>query len=254
MKVVLVTGGFDPLHSGHISYFKEAKKLGDKLVVGLNSDKWLARKKGKPFMPIQERVEIVKNLQMVDDVLCWDDDDDSASGAIFKLMATSGYNCDIVFANGGDRTKDNIPEMKLWSDKVEFVFGVGGSHKQNSSSWILEEYKHPKTKRNWGWYRVLDDKPGYKVKELVISPKSKLSMQRHFKRSEHWYVLKGTCNIITDGPAGRQERQMEANSPGYSIGKETWHKGVNPLNTPCHILEVQYGEECIEEDIERKDV
>ena len=81
MKVVLVTGGFDPLHSGHISYFKEAKKLGDKLVVGLNSDKWLARKKGKPFMPIQERVEIVKNLQMVDDVLCWDDDDDSA-GAV----------------------------------------------------------------------------------------------------------------------------------------------------------------------------
>ena len=205
-------------------------------------------------MPIQERVEIVKNLQMVDDVLVWDDEDDSASGAIFKLMATSGYNCDVIFANGGDRTKDNIPEMKLWSDKVEFVFGVGGSHKQNSSSWILEEYKHPKTQRNWGWYRVLDEKPGYKVKELVINPNSSLSMQRHFKRSEHWYVLKGTCNIITDGPAGRQERQMEANSPGYSIGKETWHKGVNPLNTPCHILEVQYGEECIEEDIERKDV
>ena len=197
MKVVLVTGGFDPLHSGHISYFKEAKKLGDKLVVGLNSDEWLTRKKGKPFMPIQERVEIVKNLQMVDDVLVWDDEDDSASGAIFKLMATSGYNCDVIFANGGDRTKDNIPEMKLWSDKVEFVFGVGGSHKQNSSSWILEEYKHPKTQRNWGWYRVLDEKPGYKVKELVINPNSSLSMQRHFKRSEHWYVLKGTCNIIT---------------------------------------------------------
>ena len=66
MKVVLVTGGFDPLHSGHISYFKEAKKLGDKLVVGLNSDEWLTRKKGKPFMPIQERVEIIRNLKMVD--------------------------------------------------------------------------------------------------------------------------------------------------------------------------------------------
>ena len=186
MKVVLVTGVFDPLHSGHISYFKEAKKLGDKLVVGLNSDEWLTRKKGKPFKTIQERVEIVKNLQMVDDVLVWDDEDDSASGAIFKLMATSGYNCDVIFANGGDRTKANIPEMKLWSDKVEFVFGVGGSHKQNSSSWILEEYKHPKTQRNWGWYRVLDEKPGYKVKELVINPNSSLSMQRHFKRSEHW--------------------------------------------------------------------
>ena len=65
MKVVLVTGGFDPLHSGHISYFKEAKKLGDKLVVGLNSDEWLTRKKGKPFMPIQERVEIIRNLKII---------------------------------------------------------------------------------------------------------------------------------------------------------------------------------------------
>ena len=96
MKVVLVTGGFDPLHSGHISYFKEAKKLGDKLVVGLNSDEWLTRKKGKPFMPIKERVEIIRNLKMVDDVLTWEDNDDSASGAIFKLMATSGYNLSLI--------------------------------------------------------------------------------------------------------------------------------------------------------------
>ena len=167
-------------------------------------------------------------------------------------MATSGYNCDIVFANGGDRTKDNIPEMKLWSDKVEFVFGVGGSHKQNSSSWILEEYKHPKTKRNWGWYRVLDDKPGYKVKELVISPKSKLSMQRHFKRSEHWYVLKGSCDILTDGKAGLQTVTLKALTHGYDIGKEVWHQGINETDEPCHILEVQYGEECTEADIERK--
>ena len=86
MKVVLVTGGFDPLHSGHIEYFKEAKKLGDKLIVGVNSDAWLTRKKGKPFMPIQERVEIIRNLKMVDDVLTWDDSDDSASGEIYKLM------------------------------------------------------------------------------------------------------------------------------------------------------------------------
>ena len=253
MKVVLVTGGFDPLHSGHISYFKEAKKLGDKLVVGLNSDEWLTRKKGKPFMPIKERVEIIRNLKMVDDVLTWEDNDDSASGAIFKLMATSGYNCDIVFANGGDRTQNNIPEMKLWSDKVEFVFGVGGSHKQNSSSWILEEYKHPKTQRNWGWYRVLDDKPGYKVKELVISPKSKLSMQRHFKRSEHWYVLKGSCDVLTDGHAGLQTVTLNACKQGYDIGKEVWHQGINNHDDPCHILEVQYGEECIEDDIERKE-
>ena len=65
MKVVLVTGGFDPLHSGHISYFKEAKKLGDKLVVGLNSDEWLTRKKGRPFMPFKERLKIIQNLKII---------------------------------------------------------------------------------------------------------------------------------------------------------------------------------------------
>ena len=67
--IVLVTGGFDPLHSGHIEYFKDAKKLGGKLVVGLNSDEWLTNKKGKPFMPLNERMEIVGNLSMVDEIM-----------------------------------------------------------------------------------------------------------------------------------------------------------------------------------------
>ena len=72
MKVVLVTGGFDPLHSGHIAYLTAAKKLGDKLVVGINSDEWLTRKKGKPFMPLRERISIISALSVVDDVLTWD--------------------------------------------------------------------------------------------------------------------------------------------------------------------------------------
>ena len=197
MKVVLVTGGFDPLHSGHIAYLTAAKELGDKLVVGVNSDEWLTRKKGKPFMPLRERLSIIRALAVVDDVLTWDDSDDSACGAIYKLMATSGYGQDIIFANGGDRTKENIPEMTVFHDKVEFVFGVGGEDKKNSSSWILEEYKYPKTIRNWGWYRVLDEQAGYKVKELVIEPGKSLSMQRHQHRAEHWYVLKGQVTIGT---------------------------------------------------------
>ena len=143
MKVVLVTGGFDPLHSGHISYFKEAKKLGDKLVVGLNSDEWLTRKKGKPFMPIQERVEIIRNLKMVDDVLTWDDSDDSASGAIYKLIATSGYNKDIVFANGGDRILSNTPEMQVCKEVgIGLLWNVGGGKIQSSSTLV--------NKRMWG--------------------------------------------------------------------------------------------------------
>ena len=81
-KIVLVTGGFDPIHSGHIEYFKEAKQLGDILVVGVNSDAWLTRKKGAPFMPLLERTNIVRNLKMVDFVIDFDDSDGSAKHAI----------------------------------------------------------------------------------------------------------------------------------------------------------------------------
>ena len=88
MDVVLVTGGFDPLHSGHLAYFKAAKQLGDKLIVGLNSDEWLIRKKGKPFMPFHERIEIIKGLSVVDEVISFDDSDDTACGAIYKTLAT----------------------------------------------------------------------------------------------------------------------------------------------------------------------
>ena len=110
MDVVLVTGGFDPLHSGHIEYFKEAKKLGDVLVVGINSDEWLTRKKGRPFMKFKDRLAIIQSLEMVDDVISFEDNDDTANQAIFKLMCTSANRANIIFANGGDRKKGAVPE------------------------------------------------------------------------------------------------------------------------------------------------
>ena len=250
MTIVLVTGGFDPLHSGHIAYFEAAKKLGDQLVVGINSDAWLVRKKGRAFMPLKERVAIVKNLKNVDWVMDFNDEDDTANHAISKLIASTSIGSKIIFANGGDRTEKNIPEMNKWPN-VDFVFGVGGEAKQNSSSWILEEWKSPKTIRNWGWYRVLDDKPGYKVKELVIEPGKSLSMQRHTHRAEHWYVLKGKCLIKTEWDNRSEKQTVNANGT-YTIDKTVWHQGCNDTKEPCHILEVQYGDKCIEEDIERK--
>ena len=254
MKVVLVTGGFDPLHSGHIAYLTAAKKLGDKLVVGINSDEWLTRKKGKPFMPLRERISIISALTVVDDVLTWDDSDDSACGAIFKLMSTSGYGQDIIFANGGDRTKENIPEMTTFQDSVEFIFGVGGEDKMNSSSWILEEYKYPKTIRNWGWYRVLDEQKGYKVKELVIEPGKSLSMQRHEHRAEHWYVLKGEVTIGTlDVSSDLDDTHKLKQNQSTTIEVNEWHQGINHTKELCHILEVQYGSRCEESDIIRNE-
>ena len=250
-KIVLVTGGFDPIHSGHIEYFKAAKELGDILVVGLNSDAWLARKKGQPFMPFTERSSIVENLFMVDHCILFNDDDGSSIEAI-KNVREMYPDSEIIFANGGDRTATNIPEMNFMDKNLTFKFGVGGSNKKNSSSWILEEWKNPKFKRPWGWYRVLDDKPGYKVKELVIEPGKRLSMQKHALRSEHWYILKGKCDIVTDYKGSIITVQKFVNE-SYVIGKNVWHQGQNNYDEPCHILEVQYGERCVEEDIERKD-
>lgn len=250
-KIVIVTGGFDPIHSGHIAYLKAAKKLGDELVVGLNSDEWLARKKGRPFMPFTERLSVMASMNMVDWVINFDDSDGSAKWAIYAVREKFP-DAHIIFANGGDRTSVNIPEMDVEDDNIEFVFGVGGEDKKNSSSWILEEWKSPKTKRPWGWYRILDDKPGYKVKELVIEPGKRLSMQRHFYRSEHWYILKGKCDIATDVEGSKMSITKGANDT-YQIGTGIWHQGQNNYTEPCHILEVQYGEKCVEEDIERKD-
>ena len=138
-KVSLVTGGFDPIHSGHISYFERAKDLSNYLVVGINTNEWLTRKKGQYFLPWIERAEILRHLDMVDAVISWDDEDDSALGAIAKCLEISEQ---VVFCNGGDRTKTNIPEAMGYADdpRVEFQYGIGGEDKMNSSSWILNNY------------------------------------------------------------------------------------------------------------------
>jgi cytidyltransferase-like protein len=252
MKPVLITGGFDPLHSGHIAYFKAAKELGSILFVGVNSDEWLTRKKGRPFMSFEERCAIIKELTVVDRVIGFNDSDDTANHAIFQLQSTTGSGTKIIFANGGDRTKSNIPEMQYTN--VEFAFGVGGESKANSSSWILDEWKTQKTERDWGYWRVLDNRPekGYKVKELVIYPGKALSDQKHFKRSEEWNVLEGTVKMDTEWNGIQSSILLEQKSRTFEIGKEVWHKASNPGTENAHILEVQWGE-CYEEDIERRD-
>ena len=252
MKIVLVTGGFDPVHSGHIAYFKAAKTLGDMLIVGLNSDDWLVRKKGAAFMPWNERLCIINNLSMVDEVYTFDDDDGSAKH--FIQQARAHYpDAELIFANGGDRTKDNIPEMDVVDSNLSFVFGVGGENKMNSSSWILREWKQPKTLRQWGYYRILHDVSGCKVKELTVEPGQSLSMQRHFKRHEFWHVTEGKCLLDTKLSCGSFLPPMELTTfSQVKILQGDWHQLSNPYDTPCRIVEIQYGEECDELDIERE--
>ena len=108
--IVVVSGGFDPVHKGHIALLQEAKQLGDTLIVALNSDRWLSRKKGRSFMMFEERSLILKNMRMVDDVLAFNDSDNTAIDALEKVKKHYP-NDTIIFANGGDRGKDNVPEQ-----------------------------------------------------------------------------------------------------------------------------------------------
>ena len=140
MKIIVISGGFDPVHSGHISYIKSAEKLGDKLVIALNSDSWLKNKKGKFFMPFSERKKILENINGVNEVINFKDDEQGSAIYALEKIKTIYPNDEIIFANGGDRTKENIPEMSL-SD-IKFVFGVGGEDKKNSSSRILKNWKY----------------------------------------------------------------------------------------------------------------
>jgi D-beta-D-heptose 7-phosphate kinase/D-beta-D-heptose 1-phosphate adenosyltransferase len=144
MRIVVVSGGFDPIHSGHLALLREASGMGDKLIVGVNSDEWLTRKKGKPFMNVHERIAILQSIRWVDEVWEFDDTDGTACDLLERvrnhyreiLPALSTYS--IMFANGGDRNETNNAEISV--PNINFVYGVGGSYKKNSSSWIL---------RNW---------------------------------------------------------------------------------------------------------
>lgn len=252
--IVLVTGGFDPLHSGHVSLLNHAHHLGgDQLIVGLNSDAWLARKKGRAFMPWHERMTILDNLHMVDRVIEFDDSDGTACDAIQRVRAMFPTDR-IIFANGGDRTQENIPEMAVQDHNCEFVFGIGGQDKKNSSSWLLEEWKNPKTVRPWGYYRVLHEVQSHtKLKELTVAPKMCLSMQRHDHRAEFWFVAEGEATVYTINSAST-DHEIKCSMILHQscwIAVNEWHQLCNETDHPLRLIEIQFGENCVEEDIER---
>lgn len=251
MRVVIATGGFDPLHSGHIAYFQAAKQLGDILCVGVNSDKWLTRKKGRPFMPFEERKAIVENIKCVGNAFAFDDANDTAIEAIEHVKKVFPRNTEIIFANGGDRTEDNIPEMVF--DDVSFVFGVGGDNKLNSSSWILKEWLAPTTTRSWGTYTILDQGDGWLTKQLEFNPQQSLSDQRHVHRSEHWHIVEGLVKMELEFENGHKSFAVLNAGMSLDIPKNTWHKAHNVGDNVAKVIEVWMGKSLSESDITRRD-
>lgn len=134
VKIVCVSGGFDPAHRGHMDYIRSAAELGDVVVI-LNSDDWLKRKKGYTFMAWEDRAAVLREVKGVMDVVTVDDSDGTVCQALEQIRPD-------IFANGGDRFKDNVPEKQLCERLgIEMMFNVGGG-KVASSSEIVEKVRH----------------------------------------------------------------------------------------------------------------
>ena len=249
--IVAVSGGFDPIHIGHTRLFKAAKKLGDKLVVILNNDNWLKKKKGFVFMPQKERIELLKALTHVSEVVLTvhpkNPEDMSVCEALKKVKPH-------IFAQGGDRNVKNIPACEVELQKelgFKVVENIGKDGKIQSSSWLLSKYaneSHQKTLRPWGYFRVVGEGKNFKVKKITVEPKQKLSLQLHRKRSEHWIVLKGKATI-------KLNNKIFNLKPHQSIDIPTGakHRLGNKGKKPLEIIEVWGGSYLKEDDIIRFD-
>ena len=248
-KVVVVSGGFDPLHSGHIEYLKEARKLGSKLIVAVNSDDWLEAKKGRFFMPQSERAEIVKNLAFVDRVYANkpEDDADGSCRAVLRKLLKQLPDVELIFANGGDRNNiKDIPEYEICKrHDIEMVFDIGGGKIQSSSN-LVYPFLNYKENRPWGNFENLDEEKNFLVKKLTVKPNQKLSLQYHNKRSEYWVVVKGRGLITLDN----NEIKCKPGS-SFFIEKKQKHRIENTGSENLIIIEVQMGAKLSEEDIVR---
>ena len=136
-KIVAVSGGFDPIHVGHVRMILEAATMGDVIII-VNSDKWLMRKKGYIFMPYEERQEVLYSIKGVVDVVEAKDDDDTVCKTLERLKPD-------IFANGGDRKDGDVPEYEVCKGLgIAMEFGIGGNDKPQSSSWLVDKFRNRK--------------------------------------------------------------------------------------------------------------
>lgn len=217
-KTVAVSGGFDPLNADHIRLFEGAAKYGAVIVI-LNSDDWLMRKKGYYHQSWHDRAHIIQSLRYVTTVVSVDDRDGTVCEALKRVSPD-------YFANGGDRRADNTPEVRLCAETgVEMLWSVGSWNVHHSS--IL--MKKSTVFRPWGYYTVIDDGAQHRVKRLCVMPGKATSVQRHLLRREILVPLAG--GDVVDIP------------------NEQWHTIVAD-ERPLEFIEVQLGN-IWESDIER---
>lgn len=214
-KIVAVSGGFDPVHVGHVRMFNEARSLGDELVVIVNNDHWLRSKKGYVFMPEEERIELIQTISSVDRVVLTehapDDVDRSVCQALYRVRPH-------IFANGGDRFRENTPEEKVCKElEIEMVFGVGRGGKVQSSSNLVALSQHQVfVQKPWGSFRTFLITDGACLKTLHLNQNARLSLQRHVHRNETWLLLSGDVQATYgDSPENLVEVDLRQDVPVF---------------------------------------
>lgn len=206
-SVVAVSGGFDPLHIGHIRLLKEAKKLGEKLVVIVNNDHWLLDKKGYVFMNEKERKEIISAFSFVDEVIISSHKRNDTDRSVSKELAALRPD---IFANGGDRNEKDAADKNssLYADiktckryGINIMFNVGRGGKLQSSSQLTSALctKGITTKRPWGSMTLYAQGENFWLKTISVAAGRRLSLQKHKKRGELWMCIEGEVYAIIGG-------------------------------------------------------
>ena len=252
-EYIVISGGFDPIHTGHLNLISDAARLTNLLVI-VNNNEFLLNKKGFIFLDEEERLKILSSIVGVDDIFLSIDKDHTVNKSI-QYLVDSGKNIKF-FGNGGDRKScKDIPEAEVCKkNNIELVFNLGGEKSQSSSSIALSLYDQIQKKdkntnfveKPWGYYKTFISEGEYLLKKIFINPGEELSEQSHDYRDEHWIVVSGKIAVLTD----IKIIDKETNDHIF-IKKNTKHKIINNSDEPAIIIEVQTGSILSEDDIIR---
>lgn len=248
-KKVAVSGGFDPLHPGHVRMMVAAKELGDYLLVILNNDNWLRAKKGYTFMTQDERREMILNIGVVDEVVLTDHEENPSDMSVVSSLQKHRPH---IFGNAGDRTDRNTPEMIACDELgIEMAFGLTTKNPyENHSSTLIQAASLASgfNKRPWGAYKSYIGGDDWHLKTLHLTAGSRLSLQRHKDRDEFWMLTEGDATATLGSARDALTEVPLVKGEMIAVPRGTYHRLTTREGSS--IVEVMQGR-YDEDDIER---